>query len=148
MREMEASDPQRAAAIRERAREAIALMRADFPGDPDTGLLAEDEASQDRFFEQHAGRPCPVLDPATQTCDLYAHRPVSCRTYGPPVRFGGQDLPPCRLCFQGSSPEVIESCRIEPDPDGVETIILDRQRRETGESGERLIPWAVASEEP
>jgi len=147
MHELAARDPRRAAAIRERAREAIALMREAFPGDPDSGLLDEDEEAQDLFFERHAGRPCPALDPATQACDLYAHRPVSCRTYGPPVRFGGKDLPPCRLCFQGSPPEVIESCRVEPDPDGVEQIILDRLQRRTGESRESLIPWAVATDD-
>ncbi|HET8947937.1 MAG TPA: YkgJ family cysteine cluster protein, partial [Candidatus Polarisedimenticolia bacterium] len=92
------SDPARAAAIVVRARAAVAAMRDDFPGDVERGLLAGDEDAEDRFLERHAGTPCPVLDPATQTCDLYAHRPVSCRTYGPPVRFNGQDLPPCRLC--------------------------------------------------
>lgn len=25
---------------------------------------------------------CPILDPATGACPVYAHRPVACRTYG------------------------------------------------------------------
>jgi Fe-S-cluster containining protein len=84
-----------------------------------------------------------VLDPATQTCDLYAHRPLSCRTYGPPVTFNGQNLPHCRLCFTASSPEATEACRVEPDRDGLERAILDRLKRDGGESHETLIAWAV-----
>ncbi|MBS0371605.1 MAG: YkgJ family cysteine cluster protein [Proteobacteria bacterium] len=32
----------------------------------------------------HPPRPvtCPLLDPATDACLIYAHRPVACRTYG------------------------------------------------------------------
>ena len=32
----------------------------------------------------HAARPvtCPLLDPASDACMVYAHRPVACRTYG------------------------------------------------------------------
>jgi Fe-S-cluster containining protein len=93
---LQRSDPARAAAVVERARAAVAAMGDHFPGDVERGLLAGDEEAEDRFLQRHSETSCPVLDPATQTCDLYAHRPVSCRTYGPPVRFNGQDLPPCR----------------------------------------------------
>jgi Fe-S-cluster containining protein len=136
-------EPSRAAAVEARAREAVAALRADFPGDPATGLLSGDEAAEDKFFEEHSERPCPVLDPETQTCDLYAHRPLSCRTYGPPVTFNGQELPPCRLCFTASSPEATEACRVEPDKDGLERAILDRLKRDDGEAHETVIAWAV-----
>jgi Fe-S-cluster containining protein len=92
--------------------------------------------------------PCPVLDPAAQTCDLYAHRPVSCRTYGPPVRFNGEDLPPCRLCFTASGLQQIEACRVEPDRDGLEGAILDRLKRGDGDSRETLIAWGVLQPGP
>jgi Fe-S-cluster containining protein len=140
---LEQSDPARAARIVARAREAVAALREDFPGDPERGLLSGDDEVEDRFLARHSERPCPVLDPGTQTCDLYAHRPVSCRTYGPPVRFNGQDLPPCRLCFTTSRPPEVEACRVEPDKDGLERAILQRMKRDDGESRETLIAWAV-----
>ena len=146
LEELRDKDPQRAAAVVERARRTVDQLAKDFPGDPTTGRLSGEEAEEDRFFEAHSALPCPVLDPATQTCDLYAHRPVSCRTYGPPVTFGGQDLPPCRLCFQGASKETIESCRVEPDPGGLERIVLERLERGDGEAGETVIAYAVLSE--
>lgn len=136
-------DPSRAAAIEARARETVAALRAGFPGDPATGLLGGDEAAEDKFFEVNSERPCPVLDPATQTCDLYAHRPIFCRSYGPPVTFNGKDLPPCRLCFTTSTPEATEACRVEPDKDRLERAILDRLKRDDGETHETLIAWAV-----
>ena len=148
MAALEQSDPGRAARIAERARAAVARMRDDFPGDPDRGLLAGDEEAEDRFLERHSGLPCPVLDPGTQTCDLYAHRPVSCRTYGPPVRFNGQDLPPCRLCFTTAGPQAIEASRVEPDRDGLERAILQRMKRDDGEARETLVAWAVLPARP
>jgi len=137
------SDPARAAVIQERARAAVERLRQDFPGDAERGLLRGDEQAEDRLLERHSDMPCPVLDPATQTCDLYAHRPISCRTYGPPVRFNGQDLPPCRLCFTTAAPEAVEASRVEPDKDGLERAILQRLKRDDGESRETLIAWAV-----
>ena len=47
--ELEQRDPARAAVVRKRARDAAARLRGDFPGNPRTGILAEDEASQARF---------------------------------------------------------------------------------------------------
>jgi Fe-S-cluster containining protein len=142
------ADPDRAARLAGRARAAVEALRDDFPGDAGRGLLQGDEEAEDRFLERHAELSCPVLDPATQTCELYAHRPVSCRTYGPPVRFNGQDLPACRLCFTTSEPQQIEAARVEPDKDKLERAILDRLKRDNGESRETLIAWAVLPTEP
>ncbi|HSL22100.1 MAG TPA: hypothetical protein VK886_11230 [Vicinamibacterales bacterium] len=61
---------------------------------------------------------------ARGTCDLYDSRPVSCRTDGPPVRIGGQDLPPCRLCFTSAAPHEIERARVEIDNERVEEDLL------------------------
>lgn len=118
-------DPERAAALIERARSLLPMLLSEFPGDPETGVLADDD-SADPYFERHASLPCPALDPATGRCELYAWRPLSCRTFGPPVRIGDSDLPPCDLCFQGASPEDIESCRVEPDPEGLEDRLITR----------------------
>ena len=40
--ELESRDPGRAAMVRQRVRDAAARMWSDFPGDPATGVLAED----------------------------------------------------------------------------------------------------------
>ena len=137
------SDPPRAEAIESRARAAVDRLRDGFPGDAERGLLTGNEEAEDRFLEQHSDMPCPVLDPASQTCDLYSHRPISCRTYGPPVRFNGENLPPCRLCFTTAEPQAVEACRVEPDKDGLERLILNRLKRDDLEGRETLIAWAV-----
>lgn len=134
------SDPKRAQAIVERARDQLPLLRQDFPGDPQTGVLSNDEEAADPFFIRHGDLPCPVLDPRTGHCELYAHRPLTCRTFGPPVRIGETVLPPCRLCFQGAAQETIDGCRVEPDPHGLEDRLLAR----LGDD-ETLIAFALAA---
>ena len=137
--ELAVHDPERAAAVIGRARALLPVLLPDFPGDAATGTL-EDDNSADLYFERHAALPCPALDPPTGRCDLYAHRPLSCRTFGPPVRIGEADLPPCDLCFQGSRPEEVESCRVDPDPHGVEDRLV--RRFDAGE--ETLIAFVLA----
>lgn len=126
MAELATRDPERAAAVAGRARAQISVLREGFPGDPATGLLEDDDEAAEPYFARHGSLPCPALDPETGRCDLYAHRPLSCRTFGPPVRIGDTALPPCHLCFQGADAEAIESCRVEPDPHGVEDRIVGR----------------------
>jgi Fe-S-cluster containining protein len=140
---LEESDPDRAAALRERTARAVEALRDDFPGDPASGTLSGDREQEDRFFDRHGSLPCPALDPEAGTCDLYDSRPVSCRTYGPPVRFGEQSLPPCRLCFDGATPEEIERCRVTPDDSGIEAALLERLRRDDDGKGETIIPFAL-----
>jgi Fe-S-cluster containining protein len=106
------ADPRRAERVRQRAREAVVRICREFPGDPLAGALAMDE---DADLE-----PCPALDPATGTCDLYAARPVTCRTFGPAVSCGGAELGVCELCYQGASDEEIAACRVELDPQALE----------------------------
>jgi Fe-S-cluster containining protein len=141
LEELAARDPERAAALVERSRALLPVLAPGFPGDPAAGILTDgDEA--DAYFERHAALPCPALDPPTGRCELYAHRPLSCRTYGPPVHIGATDLPPCDLCFQGARPEEVEACRVEPDPDGVE----DRLVRRLPADEETLIAFALAND--
>ena len=138
-------DSARAEAVVERARRAVEAASGTFPGDATTGRLSGKEAAEDAFFEAQSSVPCPALDPATQTCDLYAHRPMACRTYGLPVTFGGENLPPCRLCFTRSTPETIESCRVTPDKHGIEAAILNRMRRDGGDESETIVAYALLS---
>jgi Fe-S-cluster containining protein len=121
---LDARDPQAAAGIRQRAEAARRALRRGFPGDGATGRLGEDERARERFFAQHEALPCPALDPGTGACLLYDARPLSCRSYGPPVRIGREDLPPCRLCFVGAGALEIERCRVPVDPHGLEDRLL------------------------
>jgi Fe-S-cluster containining protein len=141
--ELTQSDPDRAAAVRQRAAACVAEMREGFSGDPSDGRLSQDESLLDAFFERHAALPCPALDPETRKCDLYRRRPVSCRTYGPPVRFGSETPPPCDLCFRGASTETVETCRVEPDREGSEQAILDHLEVAADGPWETLIAHAL-----
>ena len=116
MGELQASDPQRALRVRNRVRDAVTKLAQDYPGDPVSGHLHEDEASQERFEDFANEEPCPVLDPATGTCDLYAHRPMTCRVFGPPVH-SEEGLGICELCFRDASEQEIEAAQMHlPDP--------------------------------
>jgi Fe-S-cluster containining protein len=135
------SDPERARAVGSRARRQLPILREGFPGDPETGVLADDDEGSDPYFTRHGSLPCPALDAVTGRCDLYVWRPLTCRTFGPPVRIGAADLPPCRLCFREAPAGTVEVCRAEPDPHGLE----DRLLAPLGEE-ETLITFALAGE--
>jgi Fe-S-cluster containining protein len=137
------SDPARAQSVLDRARRAVSIMESGFPGDRVTGRLGPDDAAEERFAARCADLPCPALDPSAGTCDLYAFRPLSCRTFGPPVRIGGADLPPCRLCFAGSTTAEIESCRVEPDPEGAEESALTLFGERPEDDWETLVAYAL-----
>jgi Fe-S-cluster containining protein len=58
---------------------------------------------------------CPVLDPESQTCDLYAARPLTCRMFGPAVQTGGDAVGACELCYHGAADEEIAACAVAID---------------------------------
>ena len=111
--ELARRDPARASAIRERAREACAAFAADFPGDPSTGF-----------------------------CELDTHRPIGCRTYGPPMRIESVDLPPCRLCFVDAPFGAIDACRTTLGSGALEDP-LEEIARVAGWPAETLIGFAL-----
>lgn len=139
-------DGDRATAIVRRAAASRHTLRQDYPGDAASGRLAADEKVLDAFIELHSEVPCPVLDPEHGTCELYAHRPVACRTFGPPLQFDHEQSPPCRLCFTEAAPEEIEACRVRPDPDELEKALLERMGVAPGDEWETLIAYALAEE--
>src|SRR5205807_2397679 len=129
---LETSDPQRAARIRNRTRATMDRLSATFPGDPLTGILGESPADQKRFAGFANDEPCPVLDPQTGTCDLYTSRPITCRTFGPPVRTGNHEtLGVCELCFHDASEEEISACEMEVDPDDLESALAAELEKTT-----------------
>jgi Fe-S-cluster containining protein len=143
--DLESSDPARAVRIRNRARDSVARLSAVFPGDPATGILAEDEVSEALFAGFADDEPCPALDPGTGLCDLYAARPMTCRTFGPPVRSGPEGaLGVCELCYHGATDEAIAACEMEPDPRNVEGALLEQLEKSTGVRGNTIVAFCLA----
>jgi Fe-S-cluster containining protein len=142
---LQSIDPQRAQEVRRRARSAAATVAGDYPGEAGTGRLDDDETRREAFFERFDGLACPVLDPATGRCDLYDWRPIPCRTYGPPLRQGQEQVPACRLCFVGASAETLEGCRLEFDPEGLEEAALEVMGADAGD-WETIVAFALSLE--
>jgi Fe-S-cluster containining protein len=111
------AEPGLRARIQTRIAQARAHLAPFFPGNPETGRLNPDPEAQELFEEWAHADPCPILDPATQTCDLYAARPILCRTFGPPIRNDPDDaeagLAICELCFTGATPEEVAAAEID-----------------------------------
>jgi Fe-S-cluster containining protein len=109
---LDASDPRRAGRLRRRA--------AAYQG-------GDDEA-------------CPALDPDLGICELYEARPLTCRTFGPAIRFGDGDIGVCELCFTGASEEQIAACAVELDSALLEeepiTVAEAITRLEAGPNGQ------------
>ena len=140
LQELEKKDQQRATRVRARAREAAARMSPEFPGDPRSGLLDDDAEHRFADFANH--EPCPALDPATVTCDLYASRPITCRAFGPPVR-SEEGLGVCELCFHGASDEQIAACEMKVDPDDLESALLKELEDTHDRRGETIVAFAL-----
>ena len=128
---LEASDPERARRVLERARRSVARITAEFPNDPVASVLAEDETAED-------DEPCPALDLETGTCDLYSARPITCRVFGPPVRCGSEAVGVCELCFRGATDEEIAACEVEIDPENLEARLLQEL-----EGGDTIVAFAL-----
>jgi len=133
--ELKSRDPTRAALLLERAVASVERLRRDFPDDPLGSVLATENAAQDE--------PCPALDRNTDTCDLYAARPITCRTFGPAVRFGENSLATCELCYTGATDEEISACEVEVDPDDLESQLLEELAESKGVSGETIVAFAL-----
>jgi Fe-S-cluster containining protein len=140
---LESSAPKHAAAIRQRARESVARLTPEFPGDASSGLLEEGEESARRFEDFANDEPCPVLDPQTGLCELYESRPMTCHVFGPPVR-SEDGLGVCELCFQGATDQEIADCEMIPDPDDLETRLLRDLEKRTGRCGNTIIAFCLA----
>ena len=145
--ETERRDPERAARIRKRALDTVARLTPDYPGDPSTGILAEAETDEDckRWDDFANDVPCPALDPASGTCDLYEFRPVICRTFGPPLREEG-DLAVCDLCFNGATDAEIAACELKPDPENLHPALVEELEKTSGLAGETIIAFGLVRE--
>ncbi len=142
--DLEKREPARAARIRERARESVARLSREFPGDPVSGLLDESGEAEQRFEDFANDEPCPVLNPETGYCELYESRPMTCRVFGPPVR-SEDGLGVCELCFQGASDKEIAACEMKADPDDMESRLLAQLEKDTRKRGNTIIAFCLAS---
>ena len=133
--DLDARDPERAAEVRRRAQESVERMRRENPADPLGNALERDAVAEDEL--------CPALDPATGTCDLYAARPITCRTFGPAVRFGAESIAVCELCYRGASNAEIAACEVAVDPENLEAELL-QQMESAGQAGETVVAFALA----
>lgn len=144
LRELTATDPFRAARVRERARASVERLSPDFPGNVETGILSEDEEALDRFTTFADDEPCPALDPETGRCDLYSARPMTCRTFGPPVRSGPENgLGVCELCYHGATNEQIAACEMIPDPQNLESKLITEAEEASGIKGTTMVAFCL-----
>jgi Fe-S-cluster containining protein len=144
MAKLEDESPSRAAAVRARAVDSVARLSSDFPGNPVTGILDESEQGAERFEDFANDEPCPALDPETGLCELYEHRPMTCRVFGPPVR-SEEGLGVCELCFQGATSEQIAACEMIPDPEDMESRLVKKVEKTSGLHGNTIVAFALSS---
>lgn len=137
---LESTDAEKAAAVRQRAQQAVARLTPEFPGDAATGIL--DPERHEEFDNFANDEPCPVLDPATGLCDLYAARPMTCRIFGPPLRTE-EGLGVCELCFVGADPATIAACEVYLETDEVEASLNAETEKQSGMAGNTVIAWAL-----
>jgi Fe-S-cluster containining protein len=146
--DLEIREPERAHRVRERARQSVARLAADFPGDPVSGILNESlndsPESAARFSEFANDEVCPALDPGSGTCDLYGSRPMTCRVFGPPVR-SEDGLGICELCYHGASEKEIAACEMKLDSAAIESELLKTIEESAGANGETIIAFCLSS---
>jgi Fe-S-cluster containining protein len=136
---LDSVDPQKAAAVRQRASKSVRRLRPDFPGDPLSGQLDESDPRYEDFANDE---PCPALDPATGACDLYDARPITCRVFGPPVR-SEDGIGVCELNFDGASEEEILAAELDTNWSPLETDLNSELEARSGLSGSTTVAWAL-----
>jgi Fe-S-cluster containining protein len=141
LNELADSDLERAQRVLQRAAESLERNVDYFPGDMETGILDETPEAQEIFEEFANDEACPALDPTTLTCDLYAHRPMTCRVYGPPVRTEG-GLGVCELCFTEASAEEIVAAEVPLEGQDAEAALNRELERSVG-GGKTIVAFAL-----
>src|SRR5271168_3136640 len=145
---LEQTDPEKSNRILTRAAQSRTRLTPHFPGDPKTGILNPDYEDSPLFTDESEdsigdNEPCPILDPTTGTCDLYAARPILCRTFGPPMRTAEDNLATCELCFTHATTEEIAACELDPTRPAQEAGSNDAFNTAHSLHGQTLIAYAL-----
>ena len=143
------SDPAKAHRIQIRTTDSLTRFVPLFPGNPHTGILAEDYESSPLFADEDSigdTEPCPALDPATGTCDLYEHRPIVCRTFGPPMRTADGNLATCELCYIHASTQEIEGSEVDPTLPALEQQSTEAFNAAHSTHGETIVAFALCDQ--
>ena len=148
----EAEDPAKAQRLQTRIAAAREHLVSFFPGDPATGVLYEQEEAEEQielFEEAFHADPCPILDPTTHTCDLYAHRPVLCRTFGPPIRNDYADpdagLALCELCFAQAAESEVAAAEMDSSFRPLEKTLDEAYKVQHPHSGPTIVAFAFSA---
>ena len=145
------SDPAKARRIQLRTSESLARLTPLFPGDDATGILNQDYEDALLFADEDSigdTEPCPALDPDTGTCDLYEHRPIVCRTFGPPMRTAEGDLATCELCYVHASTQEIEACELDHAIPALEQQSNEAFNTAHNTHGETIVAYALRQPVP
>jgi Fe-S-cluster containining protein len=145
---LEKTDPDRAARVHARVADSLTRLDPWFPGNRTTGILNEDYEAAILFEEFANDEPCPVLDLEHGTCDLYEHRPILCRTFGPPMRTAEDNLATCELCYIHASTEEIAVCELDPTIPAQEEASNEAYNTAHGLHGQTLIAYALRDRQP
>ena len=140
---LDETDPARASRVRRRSRESWERLSPDFPGNSSTGTLANDDQAAEEFENYANSEPCPALDPETGACDLYAHRPITCRIFGPPVR-SEEGLGVCDLCYRDATTREIAACEMNLDSANALQSELVGDLQKAGCIGNTIVAFALA----
>ncbi len=140
---LDKEDPAKAARIKARVKHSLNRLDPWFPGDLHTGILNEDYEAAILFEEFANDEPCPVLDLDHGTCDLYEHRPILCRTFGPPMRTAEENLATCELCYIHASTEEIAACELDPTIPALEEASNGAFDAAHGLHGQTLVAYAL-----
>jgi Fe-S-cluster containining protein len=145
---LEQTDPEKSHRIQTRATQSRTRLTPQLPGDPHTGILNPDYEDSTLFTDESEesigdNEPCPILDPNTGTCDLYAARPILCRTFGPPMRTAEDNLATCELCFTHATTEEIAACELNPTIPAQEAASNDAFNDANHLHGQTLVAYAL-----
>jgi Fe-S-cluster containining protein len=140
-----AAEPAVAARIRGRAVASWGRLSGTFPGDASSGVLFTEPEHEEAFEEFGNDEVCPVLDPVAGTCEMYAARPVQCRTFGPPVRDADDHLTVCELCFVDAPAEEVARCEMDQSWRAAEEEAIEAVEGQTGVRGETVVAFVLAS---
>jgi len=140
-------DPAKSQRILGRVAASLARLDPWFPGDLSTGILNQDHEAAILFEEFANDEPCPVLDLATGTCDLYEYRPILCRTFGPPMQTAGDEgevnLATCELCYIHATTAEIAACELDPAIPALEAASNEVFNAAHHIHGETLVAYAL-----